>query len=320
MVVDLFMLYNGCAAGALSRPGWRRPRVSPDRIDGSWSRCPRRSTRWRGARAAWDGPGRDRAVTEIGERDRRFDDKRSARCSPKCGNVGGTLAESTEIASVLWQNQPVQGDPNNANRAVVELFYRVEEVKLSGDKWISKVKGKVSAEDIVDEATFGPDFGPDWDGSPLADLVSSQTEKRFAYTWRNDFGSYAPGRLDFFIYSDSVITTGNHFLLYTPEMSAGELATYGLQAGDVTTVSDHLPLADVEVARPVEPRVGLDGEPRQRALGARRQLGDLAIRPVALAVIPRDIGGGMHLIDQAVEVRDLAGFDGHPVDQLEGVL
>jgi hypothetical protein len=95
--------------------------------------------------------------------------------------------------------------------------------------------------DIVDEATFGPDVAPDWDGSPLADLVSSQTERRFAYTWRNDFGSYAPGRLDFFIYSDSVVTAGNHFLLYTPEMTPGELATYGLQAGDVTTVSDHLP-------------------------------------------------------------------------------
>ena len=41
----------------------------------------------------------------------------------------------------------------SSNRALVELFYKVEEVKLAGDKWISKVKGKVSAEDIVDEAS-----------------------------------------------------------------------------------------------------------------------------------------------------------------------
>ncbi|MGQ9589192.1 MAG: DNA-directed RNA polymerase subunit beta [Planctomycetota bacterium] len=41
----------------------------------------------------------------------------------------------------------------SANRAIVELFYKVEEVKLSGDKWISKVKGRISAEDIVDGAT-----------------------------------------------------------------------------------------------------------------------------------------------------------------------
>lgn len=95
--------------------------------------------------------------------------------------------------------------------------------------------------DIADEATFGPDFAPDWDGSPMTDLVSSQTEKRFAYTWRNDASTFAPGRLDFCIYSDSVVSVANHFILYTPEMSAGQRALYGLQPNDVTTVSDHLP-------------------------------------------------------------------------------
>jgi hypothetical protein len=95
--------------------------------------------------------------------------------------------------------------------------------------------------DISDEVTFGPDFTPDWDGTPFADLVSSQTERRFAYTWRNDTGGFAPGRLDFFLYSDNVVSVANHFILYTPEMSAGQLALYGLQAADVTTVSDHLP-------------------------------------------------------------------------------
>lgn len=95
--------------------------------------------------------------------------------------------------------------------------------------------------DILDEASFGPDFGPDWDGSPLTDLVSSQTEKRFAYTWRSDTSTFAPGRLDFCIYSDSVVSIANHFILYTPEMSAAQRSLYGLQANDVTTVSDHLP-------------------------------------------------------------------------------
>src|SRR4030095_16525594 len=44
--------------------------------------------------------------------------------------------------------------------------------------------------DIVDEATFGPDFLPDWDATPFADLVTRQSEKRFAYTGRDE-----PGRL-----------------------------------------------------------------------------------------------------------------------------
>jgi len=41
----------------------------------------------------------------------------------------------------------------SSNRAIVELFYKVDEVKLTGDKWVAKVKGKVSAEDIIDEAS-----------------------------------------------------------------------------------------------------------------------------------------------------------------------
>ena len=41
----------------------------------------------------------------------------------------------------------------SSNRAIVELFYKVEEVKLAGEKWVAKVKGKVSAEDIIDEAS-----------------------------------------------------------------------------------------------------------------------------------------------------------------------
>jgi hypothetical protein len=107
--------------------------------------------------------------------------------------------------------------------------------------------------DIVNEATFGADFAPDWDGSPLTDLVSRQTENRYAYTWRNDFGSFAPGRLDFFIYSDAVVAAARHFILYTPEMSPAELAAYGLQAQDGTTVSDHLPhTADFRASQPTD--------------------------------------------------------------------
>ena len=107
--------------------------------------------------------------------------------------------------------------------------------------------------DIVDNLGFGADFSPDWGGSPLADLVSRQTERRFAYTWRNDNGTFAPGRIDCFIYSDSVVAVANHFIVYTPEMSAAQLAQYGLQAADVTAVSDHLPhTADFRPRVPVD--------------------------------------------------------------------
>jgi hypothetical protein len=93
--------------------------------------------------------------------------------------------------------------------------------------------------DVVDEAGFGPDFAPDWDGSDLALLLSRQTELRMGYTWRNDSSSFWPGHLDFCIWSDSVAAVARHFVLYTPEMSPANLALYGLQSGD-SLASDHL--------------------------------------------------------------------------------
>ncbi len=104
--------------------------------------------------------------------------------------------------------------------------------------------------DIVNNGSFGPDFAPDWDGSGLLDVIAQQTEKRMGYTWRNDNSSFWPGRLDFIMASDSVLEVGNRFLLYTPEMSAAELAANGLQSGD-SLASDHL-LFCADFRAPVE--------------------------------------------------------------------
>lgn len=104
--------------------------------------------------------------------------------------------------------------------------------------------------DIVDNGTYGADFLPDWDGSDLTDLLSRQTSKRISYTWHNDAGAFWPGRLDYQIYTDSVLGVGNHFILYTPDMPADSLARYSLLASD-SQVTDHLIVcADF---RPVEP-------------------------------------------------------------------
>ena len=102
---------------------------------------------------------------------------------------------------------------------------------------------------IVHESFYGPSSSPDWDGTDLADLVSRQTEERMAYTWRSDGGGYWPGRLDFHIYTDSVLTVAHHFVLHTGEMSADQLYIHGLEAGDCANASDHLPhVADYRVA------------------------------------------------------------------------
>ena len=148
--------------------------------------------------------------------------------------------------------------------------------------------------DIIDESTYGPDFNPDWDGTDLADVVSRQTEARFAYTWRNDFSSFSPGRLDFLLYNDSVLDLARELVIYTPEMSAGELSQYGLLANDVTIVSDHLPLvADFRVT---PSGVGSSNDPSSLRIASSSGRGEVRIaldleHPSALSVRVFDIRG-----------------------------
>ena len=78
------------------------------------------------------------------------------------------------------------------------------------------------------------------------------------YTWRNDNSSFWPGQLDYVIYSDSVLELGNHYLLYTPEMSDPQ--SLGFQAND-SLASDHLVfVSDFKAANQVlHGDVNLDG-------------------------------------------------------------
>lgn len=108
--------------------------------------------------------------------------------------------------------------------------------------WAQQLKTILSG-DIVDEAEYGADFEPDWDGSDLAHCLSYHNSNRISsYTWRSDSSYYCPSRLDYIIYSDSVLEVGNHFILWTSDMTAADLDFYGLQANDVSSASDHLPL------------------------------------------------------------------------------
>ena len=93
--------------------------------------------------------------------------------------------------------------------------------------------------DIYDEILFGPDISPDWDETPLTNLVSRQTELRMGYTWRADAGEFWPGHLDYIIYTDSVLRAVHHFVLCTHEMSEESLLSLGLDHTD-SQASDHL--------------------------------------------------------------------------------
>jgi endonuclease/exonuclease/phosphatase family metal-dependent hydrolase len=101
---------------------------------------------------------------------------------------------------------------------------------------------------IIDEGTYGSDSPPDWDGTMNTDAHPFHNGRElYDYTWRNDWSSFAPGRLDFVTYSDSALQAANVFILNTSLMSTAELTASGLQRWDVTLDLagehyDHLPL------------------------------------------------------------------------------
>ena len=163
---------------------------------------------------------------------------------PCCTNNSGRQAEADHIMQFFRDAMTAGGIVDVPNGTI---FMITGDLNLVGD---SQQLVTLLTGDIVNNATYGADFAPDWDGTGLGDDVSSQTERRFAYTWRSDTSGYAPGRLDFLIYSNSLLAVENNFSLYSPEMSAGQLSLYGILAGDVTTVSDHLPhIADFRQPR-----------------------------------------------------------------------
>jgi endonuclease/exonuclease/phosphatase family metal-dependent hydrolase len=96
--------------------------------------------------------------------------------------------------------------------------------------------------DIADNAAYGPDEAPDWDGGPWTELEARHATAPFHYTWDDSTSSYAPGKLDYIFYTASVIDLWRQDLVVDPaNMSDDDLQRHGLEAGDARIASDHLP-------------------------------------------------------------------------------
>ena len=93
--------------------------------------------------------------------------------------------------------------------------------------------------DIVNENLFGADFSPDWDGSSLEDALPFLYGQPHAVTWLNSFGSFSAGRLDYMLYTGSVVDVNNSFSLQTRNLSTSDLNAFNLEASDSETASDH---------------------------------------------------------------------------------
>ena len=70
--------------------------------------------------------------------------------------------------------------------------------------------------DIENEAAYGSDFTPDWDGSDFVDSKSPTTGVPFSFTWYSESSAFSPGRLDYMIYSGSNMKLENTYSLFTP--------------------------------------------------------------------------------------------------------
>lgn len=104
--------------------------------------------------------------------------------------------------------------------------------------------------EIADTVKHGPAFAPDWDGTSLADLSPRHLASPHTFTWYSGESSFTPGRLDYLVFTDSVLEAVNGFVLHTPELPVEVLAGLGLKAEDTETASDHLPVvADLAFRR-----------------------------------------------------------------------
>ncbi len=155
---------------------------------------------------------------------------------PCCANDTGRQIEIDGIMAFLRDARQPTGEVRLEDNTPVIL---AGDFNLVGEK---RQLETLLTGDILDNSSWGVDFNPDWDNTPLADAIPVHTNLTQTYTWRNDLSSFSPGRLDFIIYTDSVLRMDKSFVLWTEEMTADTLNYYGLMSSDTRLTSDHLPV------------------------------------------------------------------------------
>jgi hypothetical protein len=164
---------------------------------------------------------------------------------PCCEDDDGRQAE---VDRILWFLRDAKTPGGSVNLPENTPFVITGDMNFVG---LSQQLTSLLTGDIVDEDTFGEDFHPDWDESDATNLISLLTEKREAYTWRKNYGGYWPSHIDYMIYSDYVLEAGNHYVLYTPEMSADSLDAHGLLWNDSYATDHILVCADYRPTVPI---------------------------------------------------------------------
>jgi exonuclease III len=107
--------------------------------------------------------------------------------------------------------------------------------------------------DIVNETKYGKDFLPDWDNTYFEDAKPLTTGYPGSFTWKSYFSSYPAGRIDYFIYSGSVLKLENSYVLSTDLLERDILDQFQLNNEDSYNASDHLPIVADFSIRDISP-------------------------------------------------------------------
>jgi endonuclease/exonuclease/phosphatase family metal-dependent hydrolase len=134
------------------------------------------------------------------------------------------------------------------------ILYGGDTNLLSNTALSTRTSTTLISGDIFDEATYGPDIRPDWDGSVAPDIRPLNPFNSSDFTWSASSPSI---RFDRFYYTDSVGSIPTSFVFNTTTMTSAARTGAGVNSTDTRNTTDHLPVAiDIRLPAPVLPDPG----------------------------------------------------------------
>ncbi len=163
-----------------------------------------------------------------------------------CDNDSGRQKEVDEIMQFVRKSKSGEGNiPVSKNTPIIILG----DMNFVGS---NRQRKTLILGDISNEYVYGNDFLPDWDGTIFEDAKPVTTGYPGTFTWNSDNSSYPKGRLDYFIYSGSVLQKTNGFALFTRLLGRDILDKYQMNAEDTDNASDHFPVfVDFKFIKPM---------------------------------------------------------------------
>lgn len=153
-----------------------------------------------------------------------------------CDNDSGRQTEVDEIMSFIKKAKSGAGTfPIKKNTPII----------ITGDtNFVGKNRQRKTLieGDIMNENSFGTDFLPDWDNSFFEDAKPITTGYPGSFTWKSNYSDYPAGRLDYILYSGSVLKLENTYVLNTDLLPRDILEEFQMNNEDSYNSSDHLPI------------------------------------------------------------------------------